>query len=268
MIRITMTLWACAAISGAAMAQTTSPPATPPPQQPNASIQSPNGQIDSNVRPRSSEVIAQEALPNGLESPGLLTGRTDGRATRPVNSGTQPVSPSTAPQQPIADSGVVQTESVTETTTTTVAQVQPVEKRWLMVPPMILDLIMSDTVTLGDGSTLLVGPGPMFDVGPGLPYLPVDEISVLPKICASACTEIAVPLPEACVLEKGQCLRAVMLIGGHVELVNLTLTEPCLATITMPQMRIAGEIPMTLMIGLSTGNMLYEQPIIISSAAQ
>lgn len=198
-----------------------------------------------------SRVNVAQMSPNtdGLEAPGLL---------KPLPQQTTIVTPG----QPNAPAPTV-TQQVTEVETTTVITT-PVEKRWLLVPPMVQDLLMSDTVFLPGGESLLMGPCPMIGFDPGLPHLPIDEVSVLPKVCATPCECVAITLPEACTLATGQQLRAVLMLGGHIQIVTLELTEPCLATITMPKMLLSHEYPATLLIGLNTGNVLYEQPLTLS----
>lgn len=256
----TLSAWSAALVCSVAVGQTTpESPVQTAPSPPVQSAPSPNAPIGPNTTPRSSDIIAQEAMPKcRLESPGLITGRIPIADARP----SVPTPLTNVPTTPAQTTTV---ETVVEQTTATVT---PVEKRWLMVPPMILDMMMSDTVTLGDGSTIMINRGPVMGSGYGLPYLPVDEIAVLPKMCVSVCDCLQVALPEACTLETEQQLKAVMMIGGHVEMVDLALTEPCLATITLPKMQLSGELRLTMLIGLNTGNILYEQPVVLTPVAQ
>lgn len=259
MRRLSLLAWGmllCAGMQQSQAQQTTPQAAVPNPNQPVQTApmpeQMPNDLLPNDLlngaTPRVGLPVARPSqIQDNLESPGLIQ--------------------TTLNQAPAVAAPNVNSTTVVETTTVAAPAptVVPVGKKWLMVPPMILDMMMSDTLILGGGlGSVVIGGGPIFGVGSGLPHLPVDEVCVLPRLCVSANTCLTVPLPEACTLVSGQQLRAVMMIGGHVQLVPLELTAPCTATITLPNMLLSGEFPATLLLGLNTGDMLYEQPLTLT----
>lgn len=213
--------------------QTPTPPQTATPQAPIEAMPDINGM----------PVARPSQVQDDLEGRGLIRSAI-GQApniSSITDAQTEPVIASPVPQAAGEEAVIAQSIAVT--------------KKLIVVPSMIVDMMIGDTIVMG--------PRPGFGYGFG-PGLPLDEISVLPEMNVPACSCVSMPIPEACALPTGAELRAVLMIGNHMQQVTVELTGPCMMTVSLPRMWMSAEMRATLLVGLNTGDVLYEQPMLMT----
>lgn len=223
-------------------------PQTPTPQTPPTQTATPQAPIEAMPDINGMPVARPSQVQDDLEGRGLIRSAI-GQApniSAITDSQTGPVIASPVPRPNGGEAAIE--ESVA-------APSIAVTKKLIVVPPMIVDMMIGDTI--------LIGPRPGFGYGFG-PGLPLDEISVLPEMNVPACSCVSMPIPEACVLPTGAELRAVLMIGNHMQLVTVELTDPCMMTVSLPRMWMSAEMHVTLLVGLNTGDVLYEQPMLMT----